>query len=64
MATKEEKNVSGSSLVEKQRSGILKNRSTGFGLGMFGSARFDETTGYETTKEGKKQAGGTLEAKP
>lgn len=63
MATKEAKSISGASLEAKQRSGTLKNTSTGFGRGTFGVARFGETTGYETTKEPKVAESSTKEAK-
>ena len=63
MATKEAKQTSGASLEEKKRSGTIRTRS-GFGAGIFGYARFDEKSGYETTKEAKQRANRTLEAKP
>jgi hypothetical protein len=50
-------------LEEKPRSGTLKSQSTGFGHGTFGSARFGETSGYETTKEPKVAESSTKELK-
>lgn len=63
MATLEEKPASTVTLEEKPRSGTLKSQSTGFGHGTFGSARFGETSGYETTKEAKPAGSATIEAK-
>lgn len=64
MATLEAKNTSSQSLEEKQRTGTMKSTSTGFGRGTFGTARFDEKSGYESDKEAKQASGRSLEAKP
>jgi len=63
MATIEAKPTSTPTLEEKPRSGTLKSQSTGFGHGTFGSARFGETSGYETTKEPKVAESSTKELK-